>query len=401
MPGDSRGRPIRIGILDHTGSSLGGGQLVAGHLATILSRHYHVELIHDGKVYSLGTIASAFGLDLSKVKERIIAGLPDGFGIPGGHPFFQQIRTARILTRPYDLFIYCGLGVPPFCHAGRGLVYCHFPVESSPDKELETGSQWLRRNPLDRFIRGSAYKLLWQIRMDGYSTIMANSYFTARWIKHRWGRPAEVVYPPVELLVPQVKKLNLIVSVGRFVGRGRSKHQLKQISTFREFLTKVSGAWGLCLIGSCGSAAEDQTYLSAVQEDAQGLPVTLLVNQEQSVICRWLAEAKIFWHTTGLYVDETESPDHAEHFGIATVESMRAGCVPIVIASGGQIEIVENGVNGFLCKDLDALIRNTVALASDDGLLSALSQRARQSSMAFAKEAFERRVTDIVSQCLN
>jgi hypothetical protein len=56
---------------------------------------------------------------------------------------------------------------------------------------------------------------------------------------------------------------------------------------------------------------------------------------QRGSILRWLAEAKLFWHTTGLAVDELKRPEHAEHFGIATVKAMRAACVPVVIASGG------------------------------------------------------------------
>jgi glycosyltransferase involved in cell wall biosynthesis len=399
-----RGTPnkhLRIGVFDHTGRNLGGGQLVAGYIAASLSRSYAVELIYDSREFTLGQLSSAFGLDLSRVSERIVGGVSDGFEILGRYNVFEQIRRSRELTECYDLFIYCGHSVPPFCHAKHGLVYCHFPMNPSPKIPWQASSRWVRRNRLDRLVRGAGYQLLWKIRMQGYRAILANSLFTARWVERRWDLPAEVVYPPVELTVPAVTKQNIIVSLGRFEGGSwESKHQLAQVSAFREFLTKVAGDWKMHLVGSCHSPQE-RAYLTSLQQAAEGLPVTFLVNAEREAVCTALAESKVFWHTKGLSNDDTEHPFEAEHFGIATVEAMRAGCVPIVMASGGQKEIMQDRVHGFLCKDLNELIENTVVVVGDECLCRTLSQQARRRSLAFTKEGFERRVAEIVSQCLN
>jgi L-malate glycosyltransferase len=391
---------ISVGIFDHTGDSLGGAQLVAAHFAAVLSRSCAVELIRDWKEYGLEKAASAFCLDLSGVKQRNfeIPSFPsDGFGIPGGHSFREQMRRSRRLTQPYDVFIYCGHGIPPFCYARQGFLYCHFPFHPSPRIALRTSRPWLCRNRLDRLVRGVGYQLLWQIRMRGYKTVLANSLFTARSVESQWGRRAEVLYPPVDLKVPEIEKQNLIVSVGRFSPGSLTagKQQLEQIGAFRKFLTKVGGRWGMYLIGSCYTAGE-KAYLAAVQRAAEGLPATFLVNVDREAVCRALGESKIFWHTQGLGNEETEKPYKAEHFGIATVEAMRAGCVPIVIASGGQKEIIQNASNGFLCDSLDQLVRNTVAVADDPRAFRTLSQRARQRSMAFTIEEFEQRVKHIV-----
>jgi glycosyltransferase involved in cell wall biosynthesis len=395
-------RPVSVGILDHTGLSVGGGQLVACHLATMLSSFHSVDLIRDWREYSLDRLGSAFSLDISRVRPRILENAAfESFDVPGTYGFYQQIKRSRLLTEPYDLFIYCGCHAPPFCYAKRGLVYCHFPFSCRwPKVELKTSARWLARNRLDRWIRGKAYQALWQMRMKKYDAILANSSFTAQWVERHWGRPAEVVYPPVELTVPDIPKQNVVASLGRFdCSISGGKHQLAQIGAFREFLSGVSGDWRMCLIGSYHTANE-RAYLTTVQQAAQGLPVTFLVNADRGAVCQALAESKIFWHARGLSNDETETPYRAEHFGIATVEAMRARCVPIVIDSGGQREIVQEGRSGFLCKDLNELVQRTVEVARDECLFRVLSGRARQRSMDFTNEAFERRVTQIVSQYL-
>jgi glycosyltransferase involved in cell wall biosynthesis len=60
-----------------------------------------------------------------------------------------------------------------------------------------------------------------------------------------------------------------------------------------------------------------------------------------------------------MHEDLERFPERAEHFGIATLEAMAFGCVPIVIRAGGQSEIVEDGRSGFLCSDTDELKKIT------------------------------------------
>jgi glycosyltransferase involved in cell wall biosynthesis len=389
------GSKPRAGIFDPTGRTLGGGQLVAGYLAALLSRFADVDLIRDWAEYGIGEIASAFSLPLDGVHERRFDA-SIGFGVPGNFGFLKQVGRSRELTSPYRLFFYCGHGVPPFCHARFGFVYCHFPVEESPLLELERNGDWRQLNGPKRWLKKQAYQLAWRHRMRGYKAVLANSSYTAGWIERRWGVEAQVVYPPVDLVPPRAEKGNVIVSIGRFGGRSqKGKGQTAQVSAFREFLDRGHRDWKLRLIGTC-YRPEDYAHLAAVREAARGLPVEFLVNAERSVVLNALAEAKIFWHTAGL-LDESGDPYRAEHFGIATVEAMRAGCVPIVIASGGQKEIIHEGIDGFLCKDLQEFIEKTDTASGNESLLVETGQQAKRRSMAFTGEAFDQRVLGIVS----
>lgn len=395
------GGRARVGILDHTGPVLGGAQLVVAHMAEVLSREHDVEIMHSGRSYcGLEMLGRAFGVDLEGVRERRITEFPGSFSIPGPRPFLEQIWNPRHLSQRYDLFVYSGHGVPPFCYARRGLAYCHFPVEWPLDEELESNPRWLQRGRIDRWLRRRAYGLLWWIRMRGYTAILANSYFTAGWIERRYGKVSEVLYPPVEVDIPRREKRNLIVSLGRFTGGRGGKNQHRQVVAFREVASRVPGDWVLCLIGYCRDSRTDRTYLDMVERAAKGLRVKFLLNADRRAVCDALGEAKLFWHTSGLSIDEQESPQEAEHFGIATVEAMRAGCVPIVIGAGGQREIIENGVSGFLCKDLEELAERTVHLANEEGIRARMSKEAEERSMAFAKDRFDRQFRSIVSQCL-
>jgi glycosyltransferase involved in cell wall biosynthesis len=99
-------------------------------------------------------------------------------------------------------------------------------------------------------------------------------------------------------------------------------------------------------------------------------------------------QAKIFWHATGYGEDDQAHPELAEHFGMVTVEAMAAGCVPVVINKGGQPEIVEHGVNGFLWNTLAELRDYTLMLAGDEKLLARMSEAARSRANRFSRKNF-------------
>lgn len=392
----------RIGVLEHTGPSIGGGTMVAAHLASLLSRSHSVDLIRDWSGFSVEQVSSAFSLDLSNVRARGFDGIWESFAVPGRYSLRQQIERSRALTAEYDLFIYAGHWIPPFCFARHGLIYCHFPIHVPLDQEFVADDpRWKRRNWLDRWIRTKAYLLGWRARLNGYDRIFANSAFTAGWIRERWNTNAEVLYPPIELNVPSVEKQNRIVSIGRFVGGERGgKGHLAQVEALRDFHAQVKEPWELWMIGSC-FPERDRSYLSRIQEAARGLPIRLLTNVDRNTVLEALAGAKLFWHTAGLAESSGADPVFSEHFGMATVEAMRSGCVPIVISSGGQREIVRNGVDGFLCKDVGELVTNSVSVAENSRRLAAVSREAISRSEDFSGRVFDTRVLEVVRQTMS
>ena len=76
---------------------------------------------------------------------------------------------------------------------------------------------------------------------------------------------------------------------------------------------------------------------------------------------------------------------------------MAAGCVPIVINRGGQREIVEHGVTGFLWNTLDELKRYTLLVARDPALRSRVAEAARQRAACFTPERFVARFREAVA----
>ena len=391
----------RVGIFDHVSLRLGGSQLVVANMAAQLSKHYDVDVIHSGEGYTLASLATAFGLDLARVTERIVKDSLGTFSPPGlGLGYLRRMRQLdRQLTEPYNLFIYSGHGVPPFCSAGRGMVYCHFPFELHPNQELLRTDGWERRSRLDRWVRLLGYTGLWNWRMRGYQTLLGNSSFTSGWIERRWKRPSEVLYPPVATQHPSVAKDNIIISLGRFIVTDGKNHAL-QLKAFREFLSTTGGNWRLCLVGFCTDLPQDRVYLETLKATSSDIPVTFIVNAPRQTLWTHLAKAKLYWHATGLGGEGDVLPEYMEHFGIATVEAMGTGCVPLVPMSGGQPEIVEHGMSGFLCRNAQELLQHTSRLASDASLCQKMGQAAKERSRLFLPEIFNQRLSQLVAEAM-
>ena len=376
--------------------------MVAAHIAGLLSQGYAVDLIRDWTGFNLDQVAAAFSLDLARVHPRPFPQIWESFAIPSRYSLRQQLQRSRDLTAGYDLFIYAGHWIPPFCYAKHGLIYCHFPIDVPLDSQLlARDARWNQRHRLDRWARRKAYLLAWDVCLSGYDHILANSAFTAGWVERRWRKRAGVLYPPVELKIEGSEKVNRIVSIGRFVKDERgSKGQLEQVAAFRDFLKRVGRSWELWMIGTC-YPEHDRTYLEAVQAAAHDLPVRFLINTEREKVLEALRGAKVFWHTAGLYETKTADPVFSEHFGIATVEAMRAGCVPVVLSSGGQREIIQQGVNGFLCSDLGELVTKTTEVADSSSVLTEMAREAIVRSTHFSGKIFDSRILELIEKTLS
>lgn len=86
--------------------------------------------------------------------------------------------------------------------------------------------------------------------------------------------------------------------------------------------------------------------------------------------------------------DVDRHPERAEHFGIATIEAMAAGCVPIVINKGGQPEIVRHDIDGLCWNSASELRHYTQELMVNESVCDQLSRAALARSQDFALSVF-------------
>lgn len=380
---------MKIGIYNEpSGNDVGGSEYSVAILAEALAPRHSVEIVHHIPSLTAAQLADFFGLDMSGVRLRYVPVEPDPAG--GSRLPWRRLREAREwksdLSEPYDVFINFAEFAPPFCKAPIGVLMVLFPYSDPTwawkNDPGEKGTALWKR------LRGAYYRREWRQRMATYRVKIANSGYTASWVKRRWGPECQVVYPPTDVEFKSVEKTDVIVSISRF---NSAKKQLEMMDAFRKIDRKELADWKFFCVGGVGNSSAGRDYYEKVAGLAAGSNGEVVANAERARVWDFYERAKVFWHATGWGEDEKAHPERMEHFGIVTVEAMAAGCVPVVINRGGQGEIVEHGVSGFLWNNAAELIDYTAELARDDALRARMSAAARARAKSFSRQKYVER----------
>jgi len=326
-------------------------------------------------------------VDLHNVRLRI----PDSPapGLQARNLWNRHLTERRMqaeMSKAYDLFIAFTHGVPPYCAAPSGALMVLFPMYDLRVASVQSGNNIVSR--ISRPLLSIWREWKWQSSLDSYQTRMANSDFTRHWTKKRWNIDCQVVFPPVDIDVPPAEKTNRILSVGRFGASGLGKNQMEMLQIFDQLNTSGHKDWNYDCVGGCGTSDEELASLQEAKQLGVKGGANIVANASHEQLKNLYQKAKIFWHAKGMDVDEHLHPEFTEHFGMTTVEAMAGGCVPVVINKGGQREIVEHGVSGFLWNTPEEWQHYTVRLMKDDALFQKMSNAARDRARLFSREAY-------------
>lgn len=216
------------------------------------------------------------------------------------------------------------------------------------------------------FVEGKS--LLDRLKLSTWNIKNTNSAFTKKVVESKWHTKVDFVHHPrvnLEEFSAKAKKEKIILNVGRFFKQLHCKRQDVLVEVFKELVDqhpKLMKGWKLYLVG----AVEDQTYFDQVKEMANGYPVEFYPDINRKTLVEYFEKSKIYWHATGFDVDEEVEPEKVEHFGITTIEAMAAGCVPVVIGKGGQVEILGKELEDLLWISKDQCIEKTIKVMSPD-----------------------------------
>jgi glycosyltransferase involved in cell wall biosynthesis len=359
----------KLAVYNNFWHTLGGGEHHACVIAQALESLGPVDLISEND-FSIEKLEQQFNIRLKQCRKRLVSS--------------QQMHHDPATTSQYDVFVNSTYSSNLISHAKHSYYVVSFPYKI-PSYPVE-GKEFLK----------------------SYELFLANSRYTAGWVKQWWDVDnCEVVYPSIaipDIVFDQIKKITNILHVGRFFRSGHNKKQLELVRVFKHLLDsgKVDNGWTLTLVGQVDPT--QQAYLNEVLEEAQGYPIEILNNVALESLRKLYEESAIYWHATGLGESNERSPERNEHFGISTVEAMSYGCVPIVINAGGQPESVVHEKNGFLFdneKQLQAYTMQCIQLFSQaPEQYRQLSEQAIITASNFSrsntKQSFLHHLSDIV-----
>lgn len=348
---------MKIGIFTPYLNSLSGGEKYILTAAECLSSKHEVFIFWDPRFESeiKKKAFEKLGINLNAVRfaNNIFN---------GGVPLLFRLFSSRA----YDYIIFLSDGSIPFVLSNL-IIHFQFPVEWVNAKSFKT-----------------------KIKFSNIKNVICNSSFTKSYIDKKFAIKSAVLYPPVFISKAKTnQKEKVILHVGRFgtsIEGANFKKQDVMIDVFKEMIRRGLKDWRFVLVVSFKK--EDEGNLGKLKKKAQGLPIEFIENPNNLTLQIEYGRAQIYWHATGFGEDLTRHPERAEHFGIATVEAMGSGAVPVVINAGGQREIIEDGKNGFLWNTLDELQENTLQLIHDESLWERLSTASKERAKFFSERRF-------------
>ncbi len=328
-----------------------------------LSKYYHVDLVSN-KQFDIRELEKYFSVKLNNVSKLVVPGF-------SGHD-----------TYGYDLFVNSTHHSNMACNANKSIYLLSFP----------------HRHVSCDVIRS-------------YDLILANSNFTKNFTHKYWGVEdnVKVLYPASNSVdlgdqfrrnISDVKE-NIILSVGRFFVEGHNKKQLEMVLAYIDMVdgNHIPG-WSLVLIGSINRKNEsDVKYFSELQRLSEGYNITIISDCDNETLISYYRRSSIYWHLAGLGVLD---PECMEHFGMAVVEAMSYGCVPVVFNGGGLPEVLGDNLRENLVDDISGLRDTTINLIRNGkSFLLLQSLKAMDRSNMFSLKSHDCEVSRILDvKCL-
>lgn len=309
-----------IGIYDPYLDTLGGGEKYMLTAAAHFSTNHEVQIFWNTEQenHIKKTAKDRFELDLTRVKfvKNVFTQEVS---------FFERIKT----TRKFDIIFFLSDGSIPMLFSKKTFLHMQFPTEWIGKPNIKT-----------------------KLKLAKVNKIICNSQFTKAYIDRKFSTESTVVYPPLYSAndYPRAtKKEKVILTVGRlgFLPNGSNfkKHDV-MIDMFKKIVDQGNKDWRFVLVISYKKADEEKIHV--LEGLSKNYPITIMKNISQQTLASLYNRASVYWHAAGYGEDVQKHPERAEHFGIATVEAMAHGAIPVVYNAGGQSEIIQNNRNGFL-----------------------------------------------------
>ncbi|MBD3250098.1 MAG: glycosyltransferase [Candidatus Pacebacteria bacterium] len=283
--------------------------------------------------------------------------------------FFKKL----VWTKQFERLFYLTDGSLFYSLAGKNILHIQVPL-------LIDKSGWKQR-----------------LKKRNWDQVCTNSAFTKSVVQPNWPiKVDQVLEPMIEVGhlgqgVDLGKKDKLILHVGRFFKQLHSKRQDVLVDNFRRLRKKYpkeTKDWRLVLIGNI----EDPDYAKEVATSVKSLPVEIIHQVSREELDQWYQRASIYWHATGYRINDQVEPAKVEHFGISTVEAMAAGCAPVVIGKGGQLEVVGQELEKYTWLTKRDCVKNTIKLIRNQGLLEQVQKQAQAQAKEFGPASFKEKL---------
>ena len=371
---------MKILFYDWSLHIVGGGQKVNCRIIEHLSKQHDVDVL---TLYPVKKeyLEKYYSVDLSKVNFLHLANHSKMHA-----SLLKLLLTSKVskLSSKYDVFFNADAQEAVKPHAKNNIMYCHF-------FEL----LWYRtpKNILDFFKLSFLFILrFFKGNYSKYYKIYCNSLYTKKWLKKLWGVDAKVIYPFVE--IPKRitnNRENLIISTGRL---SPDKNYEFVINSFKKIYDSFGKKYN-CIIAAAGSKKGKEYHQKLIKIIGK-YPVKIITDLTSQQLKKLYSKSKIFLMGKGIGIDENKFPTLLENFGMAPVEAMAYGCVPVVLNKAGYKETVENNKSGFLFDSEDEAIEKLKLLVKDEKLREKMSKQAISRAKKFSLQRMQKEINEMM-----
>ncbi len=390
--GQSAARP-KVLFICHDLDPNGGDRVVAAWMLQALAPLYDVTILTWAQP-DLAALDKAFGTAISglpfevRTPSRAMGWLIERIPDDSSHQRANYlVRLAKQQRHEFDAIVSCTFEA----EVGQPAIqYIHYPYIARKARVWTVPGD---SGPAD-LLRGllSGRTRPWML-ISGYSferlrsnRTFCNSEWTSRELASQFGISSGVLYPPAPGHFPDTPweaRRNAFIAIGRL-------HPVKRQDWIIETLAQVRPEIHDLELHICGFA-DRRDYLERLQElaAAHGPWVQIHQNLSRNDISSLLGQCRYGIHAMV-----------EEHFGIAPAEMARAGCIPFVHASGGQVEIIDRDAR--LCfASAEEAARKILAVMRDSAMQQAICSAVLQRSERFTPAVFVGEFQRIVAEFLS
>jgi glycosyltransferase involved in cell wall biosynthesis len=292
---------------------------------------------------------------------------------------YQRYLESKLIekAKDTDLIIQASGGLAlPIRSNQKVIIYCHHDFQNETKKIITKYKgiwKWYYKPYYllnQKFVR--------HIRNENI-LLVSNSKFIQNSIMEKFSKDSIVIYPPVELEIFQndVKKEQSAVTISRY---SQEKNLEFAIDVFQDIDVQYT------MIGNTRTSVNEVYYesLNSKIKNNKKDRIFLLKNIERSKVIENLKKSKVYFHA---------SP---ETFGISVVESIAAGCIPIVPDDSAHVETIPFKELRYPTNDMQVArkkIQNALEGKYDD-LLKPL----QESLIKYDKENFKKSFVEYIDE---
>ncbi|OYT57527.1 MAG: hypothetical protein B6U76_00730 [Desulfurococcales archaeon ex4484_217_2] len=381
---------LRIALVHDNLNSCGGAERLALTIAATLKELDHfVDLyvlkktdwdrVRNMTYYDRSVVDNEYVIPFLKMTKTVYSRILNWFAR-------DAIGIHMIRRRNYDLIFATKQILVPII---ADMLYMHFPDFLPGFDYLYYADRYFYNIPLRIYSR----PLEIMIRMltalfkslEYKPLILTNSRFSAMIINKFLRVDALVLHPPVDIerylpLSQNRDRQDIVVTISRI-------DPIKNLDVVLEVAKEIKSA-KFIIIGSISSYDYYSHLVKKLKTYKLGERVKIVSNATEEQKMEILRKAKVYLH-----------PMKYEHFGIAVVEAMAAGLVPIVHKnSGSWTDIVEFGRYGLGFNDIEELVEKFDTLLSSPGAWMEFALKAFKRAKLFSKRYFKLKLNAILNK---